>query len=304
MEHIVASTCSLSKHLESNKILYDLKHGFREMRFFDTQFIQLVEELARNTSQGRQNDLILLDFIKAFDRVNHQNFLFKLHQHGVRGHTLSRIKAFLIGRSQKLDGESSSEIPVHWNPSRICTWPIIISTIHQRPTWEHAFTIPYTAVYLSVNNEADSNLTAARPWHLTNMGTPMVYGLWSKYLHIIKSRHPALHIYTLHGEAPEAIDHARYLGVDISKYLSWNTKSTGYRTLGFVKRKTKTKRTHSRTAAYTTIVRPQVHIEYVSPVWIPYTQASINTIETGQRRVARWVSNNYSSYAKHKCNSI
>ena len=113
MEHIVAS--NLSRHFEQNVILYDLQHGFRERRSCETQLIQLVEELARNTSQGRQTDLILLDFSKAFDRVNHMKLLHKFHQHGVRGNTLSWIKAFLTGRSQTvvLEGESSSEIPVN-----------------------------------------------------------------------------------------------------------------------------------------------------------------------------------------------
>ena len=84
-------------------------------RSCETQLIQLVEELARNTSQGRQTDLFLLDFSKAFDRVNHMKLLHKLHQHGVRGNTLSWLKAFLTGRSQTvvLEGESSSEIPVN-----------------------------------------------------------------------------------------------------------------------------------------------------------------------------------------------
>ena len=70
---------------------------------------------ARNTSQGRQTDLILLDFNKAFDRVSHMKLLHKFHQHGARGNTLSWIKAFLTGRSQTvvLEGESSSEIPVN-----------------------------------------------------------------------------------------------------------------------------------------------------------------------------------------------
>ena len=51
MEHIVAS--NLSRHFEQNDILYDLQHGFRERRSCETQLIQLVEELARNTFQGR-----------------------------------------------------------------------------------------------------------------------------------------------------------------------------------------------------------------------------------------------------------
>ena len=46
MEHIVAST--LTKHFNQNDILYDLQHGFRERRSFETQLIQLVEDLARN----------------------------------------------------------------------------------------------------------------------------------------------------------------------------------------------------------------------------------------------------------------
>ena len=79
MEHIVAS--NLSRHFEQNDILYDLQHGFRERRSCGTQLIQLVEELARYTSQGRQTDLTLLDFSKAFDRVNHMKLLHKLHQH-------------------------------------------------------------------------------------------------------------------------------------------------------------------------------------------------------------------------------
>ena len=58
-------------HFEQNDILHDLQHGFRERRFCETHLIQLVVELARNTSQGRQTDLILIDFSKAFDRVNH-----------------------------------------------------------------------------------------------------------------------------------------------------------------------------------------------------------------------------------------
>ena len=125
MEHTVAS--SLSRHFEQNYILYDLQHGFRERRSCETQFIQLAEELARNTSQGWQTDIILLDFSKAFDRVNHLKLLHNLHQYGIRGNILTWIKAFLTGTSQTvLEGESSAEIPVDSGVPQGCAWPFIV----------------------------------------------------------------------------------------------------------------------------------------------------------------------------------
>ena len=61
-----------------------------------------------------QTDLILLDFSKAFDKVNHLKLLYKLSTFGITGNTLKWIEAFLIGRSQTvvLEGESSKEVPV------------------------------------------------------------------------------------------------------------------------------------------------------------------------------------------------
>ena len=119
-------------------------------------------------------------------------------------------------------------------------------------------------------------------------------------LHISKSRHPAQHIYMLHGQALETMDHAKHLGVDISKDLNWNTRinrisTNANRTLGFLKRNMKTKNTAICTAAYQTLVHPQV--EYSSTVWSPSTQTYINKIEMVQRRAMRWVNSNYSTYA-------
>ena len=92
-------------------------------------------------------------------------------------------------------------------------------------------------------------------------------------LHISKPRHPAQYIYILHGQALETMDHAKYLGVGISKDLSLNTRinrisTNANRTLGFLKRNIKTKNTAIRTAAYQTLARPQV--EYASTSMEPF----------------------------------
>ena len=59
--------------------MYDLQHGFRAKRSCETQLVMLVEDLARGCTEGKQTDLILLDFGKAFDKVSHNKLALKLH---------------------------------------------------------------------------------------------------------------------------------------------------------------------------------------------------------------------------------
>ena len=86
----------------------------RAKRSCETQLTMLFEYLARNTSAGKQTDLILLEFSKAFDKVNHSKLLWKLHQYGIRGNALSWIRIFLGNQSQTivLEGEESESVPV------------------------------------------------------------------------------------------------------------------------------------------------------------------------------------------------
>ena len=56
--------------------------------------IELVEDLARRPTLGKQTDLILLDFSKAFDKVSHLKLLYKLSTFGITGNTLKWIEAF------------------------------------------------------------------------------------------------------------------------------------------------------------------------------------------------------------------
>ena len=102
----------LVKHFDKHDLLYDLQRCFREKRSSDTQLTMLFEDLARNTSAGKQTDLILLDFSKAFDKVNHSKLTWKLHQYGIRGNALSWVRAFLGNRLQAvvIEGEESGSV--------------------------------------------------------------------------------------------------------------------------------------------------------------------------------------------------
>ena len=103
-------------------------------------------------------------------------------------------------------------------------------------------------------------------------------------------------VYTLHGQVLEVVTSARYLGVDISSGLTWNShidritgKANG--TLGYIRRNIKTKNRKVRETAYNTLVSPQ--LEFAAPVWDPNNKDKRLQLEKIQRRAARWTVNNF-----------
>ena len=61
-----------------------------------------------------QVDVILLDFVKSFNKMPHHRLLYKLNYYGVQDSTLRWIESFLSQRKQSvwLDGTKSTEADV------------------------------------------------------------------------------------------------------------------------------------------------------------------------------------------------
>ena len=70
LEHIIHS--NVMDHLNSHNILTDVQHGFRKKRSCETQLVITINDLAKCLNEGQQMDSTLLDFSKAFDKVNHR----------------------------------------------------------------------------------------------------------------------------------------------------------------------------------------------------------------------------------------
>ena len=162
MEHIIAS--NLVRHLDSNGLMFDLQHGFRERRSCETQLVSLIEDLARKTSQGKQTDLILLDFSKAFDKVNHSKLIMKLHSYGIRSATLRWIQAFHGNRRQKVvvEGEESDSVPVISGvPQGSVLGPILflvyINDLPDDIVSQVRLFADDTAIYLALEDKSDSD---------------------------------------------------------------------------------------------------------------------------------------------------
>ena len=304
LEYIMAS--HLVKHFDKHDLLYDLQHGFREKRSCDTQLTMLFEDLARNTSVGKQTDLILLDFSKAFDKVNHSKLIWKLHQYGIRGNALSWIQAFLGNRSQTvvIEGEESGSVPLSSGvPQGSVLGPILflvfINDLPEKLSTQVRLFADDTAVYLTIGGLDDGTVLQndLDKLSLWESQWDMEFNPSKCQVVLVTTATKAINtVYTLHGQILEVVTSAKYLGVDISSGLSWNShinRITGNanRTLGYIRRNIKSKNKKVRETAYNTLVRPQ--LEYAAPIWDPYTKEKTLQLEKIQRRAARWTTSNY-----------
>ena len=226
--------------------------------------------------------MILLGFSKAFDKVSHSKLLWKLHQYGIRGNALNWIHAFLGNRSQSvvLEGEESDLVPVTSGvPQGSVLGPILfliyINDLPDQIVSQVRLFADDTAVYLTMEggdshkvlqNDIDSLSIWESRWDMEFNPSKC------QVVRVTSSRRPVNTLYSLHGQVLEVVTSARYLGVDISSGLSWNSHIDritvkANRTLGFLKRNIKTKQSKVREMAYNTLVRPQ--LEYASPIWDP-----------------------------------
>ena len=96
--------------LDSNNSLYDMQYGFRSGRSCEHALLKAQHILLESLSKKQISLLLLIDFSKAFDMVEHTILLRKLEHYGIRGLALKWMHSYLKNRSQfvRLSGENSS----------------------------------------------------------------------------------------------------------------------------------------------------------------------------------------------------
>ena len=113
---------NISKVLETldkiiGKIEMDIspkQYGFTKQRSTITQMIMFLSEVFDNLNQSTLAALYI-DFQKAFDKVNHEMLLEKIHGIGIHGNALKLLENYLIGRRQrvKVGNATSTELAIH-----------------------------------------------------------------------------------------------------------------------------------------------------------------------------------------------
>ena len=118
----------LSNFLESNDSIYENQYGFRSGRSCEHALLNAQNLLLESLSKRQVSLLLLIDFSKAFDLVEHKILLNKLEHYGIRGHVLKWLESYLTNRKQfvSINGtESSTQIMEYGVPQGSILGPLL-----------------------------------------------------------------------------------------------------------------------------------------------------------------------------------
>ena len=308
LEHIIVS--NLMQHLEDNNILNERQHGFRKGRSCETQLLEFVEEVTTGLDEGLPTDVIIMDFAKAFDKVNHSLLTHKLAHYGVRGSTNLWIQNFLKDRTQAVvvEGEKSDLVDVRSGVPQgsvlgPCLFLAYINDLPDRVTATSRLFADDTLIQKLIENENDRNnvqkdLEQLEKWE----------GQWDMNFHPEKCNvlpversnntkdNTSETEYFLHGHKLEKVTNAKYLGVTLQSNMKFNVHidnicTKANKMLGMLRRNLRSAPEKTKELGYKSLVRPV--LEYASSVWDPHTAKDIGKIEAVQRRAARFIKSKY-----------
>ena len=87
----------LYRHIDINNLLSPFQCGFRKNYSCETAVTYFTDKIRKNADCGLLTGAIFIDIKKAFDTVNHENFLRKLYRFGLEDTELDWFENYLTG---------------------------------------------------------------------------------------------------------------------------------------------------------------------------------------------------------------
>jgi hypothetical protein len=219
-----------------------------------TQLLGFINEASVALERGGQQDLLVLDFSKAFDSVSHSLLIHKLRHYGICGKVNSWIASFLSNRQQSVlvNGERSASVAVDSGvPQGSMLGPslflLYINDLPEGLSSTARLFADDTACHKDVNNVSDQerfqeDLDTLASWE--QRWKMLFHPQKCSVVHLTRCRQILHFDYQLHSHKLQTESQVKYPGVTISNDLRWshhinNISARANRTLGFLRRNIK-----------------------------------------------------------------
>ena len=277
------------------------QHGFIRGRSTVSNLLEYKTYLCDAFSIGGQVDAIYTDFSKAFDKVDHVLLCQRMASHGIHGNLLRWICSYLSNRSQLVAVGGFVSVPVavtsgvpqgsHLGPLMFI---IFINNLVSKLSCSallyaddlklfHRITGIESCIALQLD------LDTLTSWCKVNRMSLNVKKCC--VISFTKRFNKTIYNYSLDSVDLRRESIVKDLGVVFDDQLSFRSHyshilSRGSQLLGFILRSTKEfKNPDSITNLYVGLVRSV--LEYACPIWSPYYQIHIDSIEGVQKRFLR-----------------
>ncbi|KAL9958504.1 hypothetical protein ACROYT_G035530 [Oculina patagonica] len=299
---------SLYGYLMDNNLIYSKQSGFRKRHSTETALIGIIDELLFNLDNDRVSGMILIDYCKAFDMVDHSILLQKLQAYGLDDKSINWFRSYLNERLQLVsmgNKESPTACVRHGVPQgSILGALLFIAFINDLPLhvssaqidlYADDTTVTSTANYGSVDFLLSSLTTAISEvdqWATANKlplneSKTKVLTVTGKRLSTRISQDLAI---AVNGKQLENVQCAKLLGLEIDHELTFIPHVDKIciklsQRIGILKRIKCCLPLKHRLLYYNTMIRPI--IDYVSVVWTSCDKHTLARVLKLQKRAAR-----------------
>ena len=255
-----------------------------------------------------QTDAVLLDFSKAFDKVDHKILLSKMDSMGIQGPLHDWMSSFLKDRLQYVIVDGSISKPckaLSGVPQGTVLGPLLfliyINDIHDNlsPGTTLRLFADDSLLYRVINSIHDTfilqkDLDQLQKWEKANKME--FHPGKCQILRITNKQKPIITNYNIHNTILQVFSSAKYLGVSIDSKLNWKDHSNNVYNkasfmLSFLERNFYKCPENVKINLFNALVRPI--LEYGCCAWDPYRNKQISRLELINKRAARFVTGNH-----------